>query len=198
MNYYYDIILNFLDTNVLFYEWNNDDNLEYYKKIPLIKVNSKTLKDFINNEVCITNDLLKLIKDRAIFADKNGCIALEFNTKGESIARSFLELNDDINIGEIVYTLNTTDIDYKIIKKIDYNKNLREEDKIKLIIKTEIKALKELNDTLKLKYLYLEWFNEDGIDIDKMIKKMNDKLKSNIGKNEIKVYNLIKLSYNKV
>lgn len=198
MNYYYDVVLNFLDTNVLFYEWNKEDNLEYFKKIPLIKVSSKTLRDFINNDVCINQELLKTIKDRAIFADKNGCIALEFNASGKSIARSFLSLSDELNIGEIVYTISTTDIDYKIENKINYNKNLREEDKIKLIIKTEIKVLNEVKDIFKLKYLYMEWFNECSEDITKMVKKMNDALKEKIGRREVKIYDLIKLSYNKV
>lgn len=198
MNYYYDVVLNFLDTNVLFYEWNKEDNLEYFKKIPLIKVSSKTLRDFINNDVCINQETLKIVKDRAIFADKNGCIALEFNESGKSIARSFFSLNDELNIGEIIYTINTTDIDYKIVNKINYNKNLRKEDKIKLIIKTEIKVLSEMEDTLKLKYLYMEWFNESCEDVKKMVKKMNDALKDKIGKREVKIYDLIKLSYNKV
>lgn len=198
MNYYYDVVLNFLDTNVLFYEWNKEDNLEYFKKIPLIKVSSKILRDFINNDVCINQELLKTIKDRAIFADKNGCIALEFNESGRSIARSFLSLSDELNIGEIVYTINTTDIDYKIENKINYNKNLREEDKIKLIIKTEIKVLNEVKDIFKLKYLYMEWFNECCEDITKIVKRMNDALKEKIGRREVKIYDLIKLSYNKV
>lgn len=198
MNYYYDVVLNFLDTNVLFYEWNKEDNLEYFKKIPLIKVSSKILRDFINNDVCINQELLKTIKDRAIFADKNGCIALEFNESGRSIARSFLSLSDELNIGEIVYTINTTDIDYKIENKINYNKNLREEDKIKLIIKTEIKVLNEVKDIFKLKYLYMEWFNECCEDVTKIVKRMNDALKEKIGRREVKIYDLIKLSYNKV
>lgn len=32
MNYYYDVLLNFLDTNIYFYEWDSLDNIEYYKK----------------------------------------------------------------------------------------------------------------------------------------------------------------------
>ena len=28
MNYYYDVLLNFLDTNVFFYEWDSFDNFE--------------------------------------------------------------------------------------------------------------------------------------------------------------------------
>ena len=38
MNYYYDVLLNFLDTNIYFYEWDSLDNIEYYKRVPLIQV----------------------------------------------------------------------------------------------------------------------------------------------------------------
>ena len=117
MNYYYDVLLNFLDTNVFFYEWDSFDNLEYYKRVPLIQVNSKTLKDFINNDVIVDKEFLDIIKDKvkkkggsssliAIFADRNGSIALEFNEFGKSIARSFLSIEDDLNICEILYTID--------------------------------------------------------------------------------------------
>ena len=83
MNYYYDVLLNFLDTNIYFYEWDNLDNIEYYKRVPLVQVNSKTLRDFINNNIVIEKEFLDAIKGKAkkkddcpsyiaIFADKNG------------------------------------------------------------------------------------------------------------------------------
>ena len=62
MNYYYDVLLNFLDTNIYFYEWDNLDNIEYYKRVPLIQVNSKTLKDFINNNIVVEKEFLDTIK----------------------------------------------------------------------------------------------------------------------------------------
>ena len=61
MNYYYDVLLNFLDTNIYFYEWDNLDNIEYYKRVPLIQVNSKTLKDFINNNIVVEKEFLDTI-----------------------------------------------------------------------------------------------------------------------------------------
>ena len=64
MNYYYDVLLNFLDMNVQFYEWDNMDNLEYYKRIPLVGVDSKTLSDFINNNVLVSKEFLNAIKSR--------------------------------------------------------------------------------------------------------------------------------------
>ena len=193
MNYYYDVLLNFLDTNIYFYEWDSLDNIEYYKRVPLIQVNSKTLKDFINNNIVVEKEFLDTIKDKAkkkdncssyiaIFADKNGSIALEFDENGNSIARSFLSLEDDLNICDILYTID----------------NLRIEDKIKLIIKTEVKSLYKKQDFTKLKYLFMEWFNKIPVDNEVMYQSMIEKLNNKIGDKEKKIYDLIKLSYNKV
>ena len=35
MNYAYDLTINFNKKYIDFYEWNKDDNLEYYVKIPI-------------------------------------------------------------------------------------------------------------------------------------------------------------------
>lgn len=209
MNYYYDVLLNFLDTNIYFYEWDSLDNIEYYKRVPLIQVNSKTLRDFINNNIVIEKEFLDAIKGKAkkkddcpsyiaIFADKNGSIALEFDENGKSIARSFLSLEDDLNICEIIYTVDNLKINYKIVTPINYNDNLRIEDKIKLIIKTEVKSLYKKQDYIKLKYLFMEWFNKIPVDNELMYQLMIEKLDNKIGDKEKKIYDLIKLSYNKV
>ena len=209
MNYYYDVLLNFLDTNIYFYEWDNLDNIEYYKRVPLIQVNSKTLKDFINNNIVVEKEFLDTIKDKtkkkdncssyiAIFADKNGSIALEFDENGNSIARSFLSLEDDLNICDILYTIDNLKVNYKINTSIDYNDNLRIEDKIKLIIKTEVKSLYKKQDFTKLKYLFMEWFNKIPVDNEVMYQSMIEELNNKIGDKEKKIYDLIKLSYNKV
>lgn len=209
MNYYYDVLLNFLDTNIYFYEWDSLDNIEYYKRVPLIQVNSKTLKDFINNNIVVEKEFLDTIKDKAkkrdncssytaIFADKNGSIALEFDENGKSIARSFLSLEDDLNICEILYTIDILKVNYKINTSIDYNDNLRIEDKIKLIIKTEVKSLYKKQDFTKLKYLFMEWFNKIPVDNEVMYQLMIEELNNKIGDKEKKIYDLIKISYNKV
>lgn len=209
MNYYYDVLLNFLDTNVFFYEWDSFDNLEYYKRVPLIQVNSKTLKDFINNDVIVDKEFLDIIKDKvkkkggsssliAIFADRNGSIALEFNEFGKSITRSFLSIEDDLNICEILYTIDIKKINYKIDSEIKYNNNLRVEDRIKLIIKTELNSLYKRKDFMKLKYLFMEWFNEIPEDNTNVYDIMIKELDHEISGKEKRIYDLIKLSYNKV
>ena len=209
MNYYYDVVLNFFDTNMLFYEWNKFDNLELYKRVPIIQVNSKTLKDFINNNVVVDKNFLEMIKDKAkkkgdcpsyiaIFADRNGSIALEFDEKGNSLYRSFLDIDDDLNISEFLYTVDIMKVSYEIKDEIKYNDSLRMEDEIKLLIKTEINSLHKKKDFVKLKYLYMEWFNKVPYDNEQIYDYMINKLNDKVGIEEKRIYDLIKLSYNKV
>lgn len=209
MNYYYDVVLNFFDINMLFYEWNKFDNLELYKRVPIIQVNSKTLNDFINNNVVVDENFLEMIKDKAkkkgdcpsyiaIFADRNGSIALEFDENGNSLYRSFLDIDDDLNISEFLYTVDIMKVSYEIKDEIKYNDCLRMEDEIKLLIKTEINSLHKKKDFVKLKYLYMEWFNKVPYDNEKIYDYMINKLNDKVGIEEKRIYDLIKLSYNKV
>lgn len=209
MNYYYDVVLNFFDTNMLFYEWNKFDNLELYKRVPIIQVNSKTLKDFINNNVVVDKNFLEIIKDKAkkkgdcpsyiaIFADRNGSIALEFDEKGNSLYRSFLDIDDDLNISEFLYTVDIMKVSYEIKDEIKYNDSLRMEEEIKLLIKTEVNSLYKKKDFVKLKYLYMEWFNKVPYDNEQIYDYMVNKLNDRVGIEEKRIYDLIKLSYNKV
>ena len=207
MNYYYDIVLNMSENNYMFYEWNENDSIEVFKRIPFFQVTSATLKDFYNHKIKVTNDFLEVIKNKAkgqnssyiaLFADKNGAIVLEFDDKGIEIARSFLQVDDEVNIGDILYTTNVYDIDYEIIDKIPYKNTLRSEDNLKLIISVEIKSLVKNNDLEKLKYLYMEWFNKEENDIDIIVSDMEKRLNDKITLKEIKIYDLIKLSYSKV
>ncbi len=209
MNYYYDVLLNFFDTNLAFYEWNEEDSIEYYKRIPLFAVSNKVLKDFINNDIKVSQEFLTLIDSKAkkkgecskyiaIFADRNGSIALEFDKDGSSISRSFLEVHDDLNISELLYSLDVMNIKYKIVKKLEYDFNLREELNMKKIIKTELINLEKNKKYSKLKYLYMELFNKEPIDSDKIVANMVDKINEGMGPDEKRIYDLIKLSYNKV
>ena len=72
------------------------------------------------------------------------------------------------------------------------------EDEIKLLIKTEINSLHKKKDFVKLKYLYMEWFNKVPYDNEKIYDYMINKLNDKVGIEEKRIYDLIKLSYNKV
>ena len=53
-------------------------------------------------------------------------------------------------------------------------------------------------DFTKLKYLFMEWFNKIPVDNEVMYQSMIEELNNKIGDKEKKIYDLIKLSYNKV
>lgn len=209
MNYYYDLVLNFNETAFMFYEWNENDVIELIKKIPLFSVNNKVLKDLIYNEIVVDKEFLNLIEDKcelkngtlkyvALFASKNGAIALEFNNDGKSISRSFLQVDDEIGVTEMLYTIPLFKFDYTLGQKIKINKNLRIEEDIKKFIELEIDSLYKKGNFDKLKYLYNEWFLKDSDDLNIIYKDMKEKLKGDLTDKEMNIYNLIRLSYNNV
>ncbi len=209
MNYYYDLVLNFNETAFMFYEWNENDVIELIKKIPLFSVNNKVLKDLIYNEIVVDKEFLNLIEDKcelkngtlkyvALFASKNGAIALEFNNDGKSISRSFLQVDDEIGVTEMLYTIPLFKFHYTLGQKIKINKNLRIEEDIKKFIELEIDSLYKKGNFDKLKYLYNEWFLKDSDDLSIIYKDMKEKLKGDLTDKEMNIYNLIRLSYNNV
>ena len=207
MIYYYDLYLNFQENNTFFYDWEKDDNIEYYKKLPLFQVSTEVFEDILNNQIMVEKNFLDLIKTKtksnnyeyiALFGDKNSVIALEFDENGLNIDRSFLNLDDELNIIEIMYTVPTQKLIYREIKKIAYNESLRAEDRIKHVIKTEIESLNNKKEYFKLEYLFVEWFNTFPQNKESMIEIMKEKLNHTIGEKEINILNLIKLSYNVV
>lgn len=207
MNYYYDLYLNFQENNTFFYDWEKDDTIEYYKKLPLFQVSTEVFEDILNNQIMVEKNFLDLIKTKtksnnyeyiALFGDKNSVIALKFDENGLNIDRSFLNLDDELNIIEIMYTVPTQKLIYREIKKIAYNESLRAEDRIKHVIKTEIESLNNKKEYFKLEYLFVEWFNTFPQNKESMIKIMKEKLNHTIGEKEINILNLIKLSYNVV
>ena len=209
MNYYYDIMVNLEDNNYMFYEWDELDNIEIIKKIPLFQVSSKVLKDIINNEIKVSKEFLDMIHNKtkvkkgyleyvSLLASKNGAIILEFASDGVSIARSFLQVEDECNVSEVLYTIPILKFDYKIEKRIDKSKDLRIEKKIKDFINLEINTLYNNKDLEKIVFLYSEWFGKTKNNVAEMISDMQNKLKSGITDVEVKIYDLIKLSYNNV
>lgn len=209
MNYYYDITVNLEDYNYMFYEWDDQDDIEFLKKVPLFQISSKVLKDIVNNEVKVNKEFLDMIYNKAkvkkgyleyvaLFASKNGAVVLEFASNGMSIARSFLQVADECNVLDVLYTIPIVKLDYKIIKKIDKSKDLRIEKKIKDFINLEINTLYNNKDLEKIAFLYSEWFGKAKNNVAEMVSDMQSKLKTEITDIELKIYNLIKLSYNNV
>lgn len=214
MNYYYDIILNWNENIPYnFYEWNDYDYLELIKKIPLIKIKHKTLVDIWSNNIKINKEFLNNIKDKTLvsgknsickidyaclFTDNKNVIAIEFNETGESINRSKLLIDDEMNVLEVAYSLKEVELEYEIIEKLEENKDLRQENEVKKLISLEIKSLYENKELSKLRYLFYEYKGQKSEDIDEIYNALNEELKSNFNKDFFRIYDIIKLSYHKV
>lgn len=213
MNYYYDVILNFFETNLMFYEWESDDNLECISKIPLFKVLEKDIYNFLKNNIKINKEFLMQIKDKtsfnnfllaktityaAIFTDGNISVALEFDKEGKVIGRSNLLLEDDLNIHEMSFTLKRKNIKYEILDSIKINDELRKEKSIQKTIYNEIRKLYKDKNKDKLSFLFFEWFEKQESNLKNICEKMFDELNHRLDEKQIKIYEIIKLSYSKI
>lgn len=212
MLYYYDILLNFGEENNFykFYEWEENDSIEFIKKIPLFRIPNSTLKDLLKYQVKFPTSLVeqihcktilksnsKYLENAFIVSDAKNALALELDNDGYVISRSNLLLSDEINLTEMMYTIKETKIQYEKLKKYPIRKDIRQKEEIKKLIKCEITTLYKSNNISKLKYLYYEWFNENTSDIEIITSKMNKMLEKDSIENLNRIYNLIKYSYNK-
>lgn len=198
MNYYYDVELNFSKNNLMFYEWNKLDNIKHLKKVLICQVNCDTYLDLYNYNISLEKNIVDKFKNKTIvFACINGTIAIKFDSEGNSIERSFLSLDDELNIIDNIYTIDKIDLDYKKGSKIDENNTLRYDLNIKELIKNEINSLIANKEYKKLEYLYYEWFNKKLSNLEEL-KAIDKVLNEDIGVNEKKIYDLIKLSYSNV
>lgn len=206
MNYYYDVLLNFQDVFYMFYEWDESDNIEFIKKIPLFHVDTQMISDAISNTIELNKNFLEQICDKTklkqnkilnyacIISDGKNNIAIECNNNGLIINKSSLTIEDELNINEFIYTINKSKIDYKIISKCKSFKETRQELKIKKFLDLEIKDIYNKKNYSKLKYIYLEWFNEILDNNEVMYNNMLNKIKDKLSSREYHIYELIKLN----
>lgn len=212
MNYYYDLILNFTEENIPFYEWDENDNLEYIEKIPLFKISENDMLNMLENNIKINNEFLEKVKDKtsikvgailntieyaSIFTDGKSALAIEFSKEGNVIARSNLMVEDDLNVIEMSFSFKNKTISYDILNKIVTNQPLRKVTKMKWVIKNEIGKLYEEKNTDKLSFLFLEWFGKNEKNLKKIYNKMIEELNNELNDDQCRIYEIIKLSYDK-
>ena len=190
MNYIYDITVN-LDKNNLyeFYEWNEEDNLEFILKTPIFKVDLETFLNIKRNEIIISKKILNMIENKtelynpncikiiryscAFVCDKSS-IVVEFDSEGNNYMKSNLSIEQEEEIIELSKSIKYTIIDYKV-KKINKNNNsffTRNEKEVQLFLIKKLETIKENKEYSKLKYIFYEIFNEKIDDIDKIYNKL--------------------------
>jgi len=192
----------------MFYEWDKEDKIEQIKKIPLIYIDNKKYIEILTNIVEFDKGFLLEIKNKTklkqnnyllyatIFSDGKNSFACELNEEGITISKSSILLEDELNINEFIYGVEKKDINYKIINKDMINKETRQEIKIKKLLKLEINNMYKNKEYSKLKYIYLEWFNELLDNMEEIYNKMLNKLNNRITEKEYEIYELIKITYN--
>lgn len=210
MYYYYDVLLNFTSDNELFsfYEWEESDQVEFIKKIPIFRTSNTCLLDNLQYKIKYETALVEQIKNKTIvksnhslentflISDSKNALALELNDEGLVISRSRLLLSDELNLSEVMFTMKESTLSYEKLEKYPISTTLRQESKIKKLIKCEIDTLYQEKNLSKLKYLYCEWFNKNNEDIECIYKEMTNSLHRGYDNNLKRVYDFIKLSYN--
>ena len=169
MNYIYDIYLNLNNTLYDFFEWNKNDKLIHIKKIPIFKVNEDTFKNIINYEIKMEKEFINdiynktelwNIKDKidycSLFCDDNNIVAIEFNKSGKSIKKSFLIIDEELEILETSNHFKEKLISFEILKKSNITLKTRKQLREEQFIDNELKNIK--ND--KLNYIYFECFGK--------------------------------------
>lgn len=209
MNYIYDILVNLNDVAYDFFDWNEGDNIEHIRKIPLFKVKSSMLKELKKDEIILDHTIMDKIKDRteiftqdtvecaqfaSLFSDGMEVVALEFNPQGKVIGRSRLLVDEELEVLEVVNRINEGKISYQILKQNFINSfKTRQEMEIMNYINNELKQIKK-DDLEKIKYLYYECFNEKEDNPEVIMKKMKVELKKNWNNIYPKIYNFFKLT----
>ena len=211
MTYIYDVLLNFTDENriIEFFEWEKDDILEHVKKIPIMRVSSKTLKDLITYNVKVEKSFLERIKDittlykktknlqfALLISDLNRVVGIEFNKDGEIISRSSLLLDEEEEIIEECCDIKEEQLEYTLKNKLQKDNLLtRSENKKRRYLLKEIENLYKDQCVDKLTYLYDELYKKDNTTFQEKYLKIKVDLEENYSKIHNDLYDIVRLSY---
>ncbi len=199
MNYIYDILLNYNDYAYDIFEWNKSDKITHVRKIPLIKLKTYDLLNFINKNIKLDSEfLLKIYKKTELFNKKNidyafvgtdGKIVIAFKIEKGKMKYSQLFLDEENEVLDFSVNLTFTDIKYNVInsKNRDYLVT-RNEKMMKKYIYDELKKIKDIE---KLNFLYLECFNKKS---ENVIIDIYKDLNSNFDNIYVKFYKILKMT----
>lgn len=201
MNYIYDIYLNLNENLFDFFDWNKNDKLNHIKKIPIFKINDDYFKSIIVNTIKINKNFLLKIYNKtelwnsnnklsycSLFSNGNSIIAIEFDSNGNSIKKSFLYIDEELEILETITKFKEIDFNFTVLNK---NKTLcktRKQINDEIFIKKELKNI----DENKLNYIYFECFGKHEKNKKIIFNRINNlSINSKIYKN---LYDILKLT----
>lgn len=211
MIYIYDLILNWCrNRKYEFFEWKDNDEIEYIKKIPIFRV--RDFDSLYNNDIKVNKDFLDKIYNKSevygskkvdkieyscIFCDEdlNKAVAIEFNEEGYSLYKSliyFYDLEDVFSLGK---KINILELDFSIVEENKVNDIYltREEINKKKLLINEINNSYNNNDLDKLKYFYYEIFGVEIEDINIIYNKLISSLNNNFNYKHNIIYDVVNI-----
>ena len=210
MNYIFDVCLNFNKELYDFYEWNIDDKVEFFLKIPIIKLEDSDINNFINNNIKVNALFLKKIFNKSqkyykntiknnkyscIFSSNNKCIAINFDDNGFIDSRSNLSLEEETEVLEFSKFLKYSLIDYKIIKKNSFKNSFYTRKEINMIetLNKYLNKLIEDKNIEEMEYIYYEIYNEKSNNFDVIKQKLFNAINYSDNKRNkfLELYNLV-------
>ena len=215
MIYIYDILVNFCDNDLVydFYEWLKSDNIENIKRIKLIHINKDVYDDLLNYECIVDKDLLtkiyrscevykskriKVLDYSVLVSDGSRVMAIEFDNNGNIVYKSKLLLDEEDEIAMLANNIELYDINYKKNKKILDNRFFtRKELIIRNYLYSEIEDSYINKNYDKLRFLYQEVFDKDGLSYIDMKNDLLNSIKDNISDKHKELFNLLKISTKK-
>ena len=211
MVYVYDLILNWCrDRKYEFFEWKENDEIEYIKKIPVFKVRS--FNDLFNNDIRVGKDFLdKVFNKTEVYGNKKiekveyACVfcddelskafAIEFNDEGENLFKSIVYLYDLEDVFILGKRLDLLDLDFVVVDKRE-EKDIyltREEVKKKKLLVSEINDSYNRNDIDKLKYFYYEIFGKEIDDINVIYNNLINSLNNEFNYKHNVIYEVVNI-----
>lgn len=211
MVYIYDLILNWCrDRKYEFFEWKENDEIEYIKKIPVFKV--RNFNDLFNNDIRVGKDFLdKVFNKTEVYGNKKiekveyACVfcddelskafAIEFNDEGENLFKSIVYLYDLEDVFILGKRLDLLDLDFVVVDKRE-EKDIyltREEVKKKKLLVSEINDSYNRNDIDKLKYFYYEIFGKEIDDINVIYNNLINSLNNEFNYKHNVIYEVVNI-----
>lgn len=212
MVYIYDILVNFNDSYLFdFFEWNMNDSIENLKKVRLYHISTNCMDELIENQVCVstyfleeifktcevyTKNSVKTFPYVCLFSDGIRVIAIEFDSKGLSQEKSKLILEEEEDVLEIVEDMEVYDLSYHVVEKENNRFFLtRKELKMRKYLMSEIESAYHEKAYEKLKFLYEEYFEKEGMSYQKMKDDLLSSMTMFFDSKHVSLYEMLKLSH---
>lgn len=191
MNYIYDITLNFLDNYYDFYEWDKKDNIISMDEIPIFRVNSIVMNDFLFNEIQFIDK--DTFNNCFLITDMSRVIGIKVNEFGFITKLSSLLVDEEDFVIDEVNNISISNINYKIINKRKRYFLSRRDLYIRDYLLREIEWLYNNKKYDEIDYLYRE-INNKSIDFYSEYKYLINNISDNYSDIYNKIYNIIKLT----